>query len=44
MQQLNRSTNSKMATLSFLSLVVCLSVASLQFWHLKTFFERKKLL
>ncbi|XP_022773742.1 transmembrane emp24 domain-containing protein p24delta9-like [Durio zibethinus] len=44
MQQLNRETNSKMATLSFFSLVVCLSVAGLQIWHLKTFFERKKLL
>lgn len=30
MQQLNQSTNSKMAGLSFLSLVVCLSVAGLQ--------------
>ncbi|XP_074358954.1 transmembrane emp24 domain-containing protein p24delta9-like [Apium graveolens] len=44
MQALNRSTNSKMATFSFLSLLVCLSVAGLQLWHLKTFFERKKLL
>ncbi|PRQ53513.1 hypothetical protein RchiOBHm_Chr2g0167341 [Rosa chinensis] len=44
MQQLNRATNSKMATFSFLSLVVCLSVAGLQLWHLKMFFERKKLL
>ncbi|XWS30232.1 hypothetical protein CRYUN_Cryun24cG0099100 [Craigia yunnanensis] len=44
MQQLNRETNSKMATLSFFSLVVCLSVAGLQIWHLKTFFESKKLL
>lgn len=44
MQQLNRSTNAKMATFSFLSLGVCLSVAGLQLWHLKTFFERKKLL
>ncbi|XP_041008289.1 transmembrane emp24 domain-containing protein p24delta9-like isoform X1 [Juglans microcarpa x Juglans regia] len=44
MQLLNRATNSKMATFSFLSLVVCLSVAGLQLWHLKTFFERKKLL
>ncbi|XWS40908.1 hypothetical protein CRYUN_Cryun17cG0036500 [Craigia yunnanensis] len=44
MQQLNRETNSKMATLSFFSLVVCLSVAGLQIWHLKAFFERKKLL
>ncbi|KAM7280026.1 hypothetical protein ACFE04_007160 [Oxalis oulophora] len=44
MQLLNRSTNSKMASLSFLSLVVCGSVAGFQIWHLKKFFERKKLL
>ncbi|XP_010258388.1 PREDICTED: transmembrane emp24 domain-containing protein p24delta9 [Nelumbo nucifera] len=44
MQELNRKTNSRMAWLSFLSLIVCLSVAGLQLWHLKTFFERKKLL
>ncbi|KAM2014752.1 hypothetical protein FF2_044570 [Malus domestica] len=44
MQQLNRSTNSKMAVFSGLSLFVCLSVAGLQLWHLKMFFARKKLL
>lgn len=44
MQALNRSTNSRMYWLGFLSLVVCLSVAGLQYWHLKSFFERKKLL
>ncbi|XP_073014530.1 transmembrane emp24 domain-containing protein p24delta7-like [Primulina eburnea] len=44
MQFLNRSTNSKMAWLSFLSLAVCLSVAGLQLWHLKCFFEKKKLI
>ncbi|XP_008787708.1 transmembrane emp24 domain-containing protein p24delta9-like [Phoenix dactylifera] len=44
MQDMNRTTNSRMAWLSFLSLLVCLSVAALQLWHLKTFFERKKLL
>ncbi|KAF8116993.1 hypothetical protein N665_0012s0010 [Sinapis alba] len=44
MQELNRSTNSKMAWFSFLSLGVCLSVAGLQFWHLKSFFEKKKLI
>ncbi|XP_004489416.1 transmembrane emp24 domain-containing protein p24delta9 [Cicer arietinum] len=44
MQDLNKSTNSKMFTFSFLSIAVCLSVAGLQLWHLKTFFERKKLL
>ncbi|XP_010502341.1 PREDICTED: transmembrane emp24 domain-containing protein p24delta8-like [Camelina sativa] len=44
MQELNRSTNSKMAWLSVLSFGVCLSVAGLQLWHLKTFFEKKKLI
>ncbi|GFY84894.1 emp24/gp25L/p24 family/GOLD family protein [Actinidia rufa] len=44
MQQLNRETNSKMATFSFFSLLFCLSVAALQLWHLKAFFESKKLL
>ncbi|KAL2523077.1 Transmembrane emp24 domain-containing protein p24delta7 [Forsythia ovata] len=44
MQDLNIATYSKMATFSFLSIMVCLSVAALQLWHLKSFFERKKLL
>ncbi|KAL0296877.1 UNVERIFIED_CONTAM: Transmembrane emp24 domain-containing protein p24delta9 [Sesamum radiatum] len=44
MQQLNTSTNSKMAWLSFLSLFVSLSVAGLQLWHLKSFFQKKKLI
>ncbi|XP_019185470.1 PREDICTED: transmembrane emp24 domain-containing protein p24delta9-like [Ipomoea nil] len=44
MQVLNRATNSKMATFSFLSIFVCLCVAAMQLWHLKTFFERKKLI
>ncbi|KAE8659498.1 Transmembrane emp24 domain-containing protein p24delta7 [Hibiscus syriacus] len=38
MQHLNSETNSKMTTLGFFSIVVCLSVAGLQIWHLKTFF------
>ncbi|XWS34136.1 hypothetical protein CRYUN_Cryun21dG0014300 [Craigia yunnanensis] len=44
MQELNQATTSKMFWLSFLSLFLCLSVAGLQFWHLKTFFEKKKLI
>ncbi|KAI4386388.1 hypothetical protein MLD38_004323 [Melastoma candidum] len=44
MQELNKSTNTRMAWMSFLSLAVCLSVAGLQLWHLKTFFEKKKLI
>ncbi|XP_047172706.1 transmembrane emp24 domain-containing protein p24delta7-like [Vigna umbellata] len=43
-QFLTDETNSKMFNYSFLSILVCLSVAGLQLWHLKTFFERKKLL
>ncbi|CAH8253492.1 unnamed protein product [Arabidopsis lyrata] len=44
MQNLNRATNSKMAWLGFLSLFVCLGVAGMQFLHLKTFFEKKKVI
>ncbi|MFQ6665296.1 hypothetical protein Gotur_032068 [Gossypium turneri] len=44
MQALNQATTSKMFWLSFLSLFLCLSVAGIQFWHLKTFFEKKKLI
>ncbi|XP_024958733.1 transmembrane emp24 domain-containing protein p24delta9-like [Cynara cardunculus var. scolymus] len=44
MQDLIRSTSSTMATFTFFSLVICLSVAGLQLWHLKSFFQRKKLI
>ncbi|KAJ0754387.1 putative transmembrane emp24 domain-containing protein [Helianthus annuus] len=44
MQILIRSTNAKMATFSFFSLLVCLVVVSIQLWHLKTFFEKKKVI
>ncbi|CAL5191178.1 unnamed protein product [Lathyrus oleraceus] len=44
MQHLNRTTDNKMFAFIFLSIMVCLSVAGLQLWHLKTFFERRKLL
>ncbi|KAK7400892.1 hypothetical protein VNO78_12201 [Psophocarpus tetragonolobus] len=44
MQELNSTTNSRMFWLSLLSLFVCLSVAGMQLWHLKTFFEKKKLI
>ncbi|KAL7110157.1 hypothetical protein ACP275_05G007300 [Erythranthe tilingii] len=44
MQNLNKSTNSKMTLLSFLSLFISMSVAGLQFWHLKSFFQKKKLI
>uniref|UniRef100_A0A0C9RQS0 TSA: Wollemia nobilis Ref_Wollemi_Transcript_22349_1087 transcribed RNA sequence n=1 Tax=Wollemia nobilis TaxID=56998 RepID=A0A0C9RQS0_9CONI len=44
MRNLNSSTNSRMAWFSIMSFFVCLSVAAWQLWHLKSFFERKKLL
>ncbi|XP_047957851.1 transmembrane emp24 domain-containing protein p24delta9-like [Salvia hispanica] len=44
MQLLNKSTNSKMFWFSFLSILVCLSVSGIQLWHLKSFFEKKKLI
>ncbi|KAG6426249.1 hypothetical protein SASPL_110469 [Salvia splendens] len=44
MQLLNKATNSKMFWFSFLSILVCLSVSGIQLWHLKSFFEKKKLI
>ncbi|XP_038980364.1 transmembrane emp24 domain-containing protein p24delta9-like [Phoenix dactylifera] len=43
-QRLNQSITSGMGLLSLLSLIVCLGVAGLQLWHLKTYFEREKIL
>ncbi|KAF7809089.1 transmembrane emp24 domain-containing protein p24delta9-like [Senna tora] len=44
MQELNSTTNSRMFWMSLLSLVICLSVAGMQLWHLKSFFEKKKII
>lgn len=44
MQELNRDTSYKLAWMTGLSILICLSVAGLQMWHLKTFFEKKKLI
>ncbi|KAL1551068.1 transmembrane emp24 domain-containing protein p24delta9-like [Salvia divinorum] len=44
MQVLNKDTNNKMFWFSFLSILVCLSVSGIQLWHLKSFFEKKKLI
>lgn len=44
MREMNESTNSKVAWLSFVSLAVCFSLTAWQLFHLKAFFERKKVL
>ncbi|KAG2376990.1 Transmembrane emp24 domain-containing protein [Vigna angularis] len=40
----NWTTNTRILWLCLLSFFVCMSVAGLQLWHLKTFFEKKKIL
>ncbi|KAI5077775.1 hypothetical protein GOP47_0007599 [Adiantum capillus-veneris] len=44
MRAVNEVTNWRMAWFSITSLFICLAVAGLQIWYLKSFFERKKLL
>ncbi|KAE8719796.1 Transmembrane emp24 domain-containing protein p24delta9 [Hibiscus syriacus] len=44
MEELTQETTTKMIWLSFLSLFLGLSVAGIQFWYLKTFFQRRKLI
>ncbi|KAL2923543.1 Transmembrane emp24 domain-containing protein p24delta7 [Bienertia sinuspersici] len=44
MQLLNRSTTSKMALFSCSSIILVIFVAALQLWHLKEYFQKKKLL
>ncbi|AES96848.1 hypothetical protein MtrunA17_Chr5g0417891 [Medicago truncatula] len=44
MLDFNSTTNSRMLWLSFVSFLICFSVAGLQLWHLKTFFKKNKIL
>ncbi|KAI3729217.1 hypothetical protein L6452_17870 [Arctium lappa] len=44
MRIINSTTNSRMGYLSLVSLFLCLSVAGLQLWHLKSFFQKKKII
>ncbi|RZR76030.1 hypothetical protein BHM03_00000634 [Ensete ventricosum] len=43
-RRLNETTASRMGSLSILSFIVCMGVAGLQLLHLKTFFQREKIL
>ncbi|KAJ7541469.1 hypothetical protein O6H91_10G061200 [Diphasiastrum complanatum] len=43
MRNINEITNARVAWFSIGSLFICLTVAGWQLWHLKSFFERKKL-
>ncbi|WOL12565.1 transmembrane emp24 domain-containing protein p24delta10 [Canna indica] len=43
-RNLNVTTASRMGSFSIMSFFVCMGVACLQLWHLKAFFERKKIL
>ncbi|CAI0439326.1 unnamed protein product [Linum tenue] len=44
MRIVSEKTNSKVAWFSIMSLGVCISVSVLQIWHLKRFFQKKKLI
>lgn len=44
MRNINERTNSRVAWLSVMSLLVCVGLAAFQLWYLKSYFERKKLL
>ncbi|GJP34744.1 hypothetical protein CLOM_g19176 [Closterium sp. NIES-68] len=41
---MSQATQTRVGWLSAFSLLTCTLLAALQFWHLKTFFERKKVL
>ncbi|CAI7795977.1 unnamed protein product, partial [Closterium sp. NIES-54] len=41
---MSKATHERVGWLSAMSLLTCSVLAALQFWHLKTFFERKKVL
>ncbi|CAI0375508.1 unnamed protein product [Linum tenue] len=44
MRIVSEKTNSRVAWFSIMSLGVCISVSVLQLWHLKRFFQKKKLI
>ncbi|KAF9608440.1 hypothetical protein IFM89_009806, partial [Coptis chinensis] len=44
MREVSELTNSRVAWFSVMSLGVCIVVSGLQLWHLKHFFQKKKLI
>ena len=43
MRELSETTNARIAWLSIMSLGVCLGVSAWQLWHLKHYFQKKKI-
>lgn len=44
MREVSETTNARVAWFSIMSLGVCIAVSSWQLWHLKHFFQKKKLI
>ncbi|CAM8935200.1 unnamed protein product [Rhodiola kirilowii] len=44
MRTVSEKTNSRVAWFSIMSLGICIGVSALQLWHLKTYFQKKKLI
>lgn len=44
LRSVSEVTNTRVALFSFMSLGVCIAVSALQVWHLKRYFQKKKLI
>lgn len=44
MREVSERTNARVAWFSIMSLGVCIVVSMLQLWHLKGYFQKKKLI
>jgi len=44
MRSVSETTNTRIALFSVMSLGVCIAVSALQVWHLKHYFQKKKLI
>lgn len=44
MRIVSEATNGRVAWFSIMSLGICIAVSGLQLWHLKRYFQKKKLI
>ncbi|XP_019424799.1 PREDICTED: transmembrane emp24 domain-containing protein p24delta3-like [Lupinus angustifolius] len=44
MRSVSEATNTRVALFSIMSLAICIAVSALQLWHLKRYFQKKKLI
>ena len=44
MRDISEKTNGRVALFSMMSVAVCIAASAVQIWHLKRFFQKKKLI